>query len=59
MRRHVRERLAEHESQQQFELGLSADEQRQINADVRHWHKRLHKFNEDLEHEPARVRSFL
>lgn len=31
---------------------------RQLEADMRHWRRRLDRFERDLAHEPARVREF-
>ena len=54
----VKAELEKHESQTQLELVLSAGERRQLEADVIHWRKRLAKFDQDLEAEPARIRAF-
>ena len=45
----------EHE-QLSFEFNVA--ETRQLNADIRHWRRRLERFDADLAHEPARVREF-
>ena len=45
----------EHE---QLSFGFNAHETKQLNADIRHWHRRLAQFDEDLADEPARVREF-
>ena len=31
---------------------------RQLDADMRHWRRRLARFERDLEREPARIREF-
>ncbi|MCY4368415.1 MAG: helicase-related protein, partial [bacterium] len=45
----------EHE---QLSFGFNAAETRQLNADIRHWRRRLAQFDDDLSDEPARVRDF-
>ena len=43
---------------EQTALAFARDETRQIEADMRHWRRRLDRFERDLEREPARVREF-
>ena len=51
--------LASHERDfQQLSFGFNAQETRQLNADIRHWRRRLEQFDQDLAHEPGRVREF-
>ena len=42
----------------QLTLGFKQEETRQLEADKRHWQRRLDQFNRDLEREPARIRDF-
>ena len=42
----------------QLTLAFAREEMRQLEADMRHWRRRLDRFERDLEHEPARVREF-
>ena len=42
----------------QLSFGFNAQEARQLNADIRHWRRRLDQFDQELAHEPARVREF-
>ena len=42
----------------QLSLAFAREEMRQLEADMRHWRRRLDRFERDLEHEPARVREF-
>ena len=51
--------LARHrEERPQLSLGFKQEETRQLEADKRHWQRRLDQFNRDLEREPARIREF-
>ena len=58
-RRRVVEELdrcdADHE---QLALAFKEGEMRQLDADMRHWRRRLTQFERDLEREPARIREF-
>lgn len=40
----------------QLSLGFSAEEQRQVEANIRAWHRRIDAFDRDIETEPGRVR---
>ena len=42
----------------QLALAFKEGEMRQLDADMRHWRRRLAQFERDLEHEPARIREF-
>ena len=42
----------------QLTLAFAREELRQLEADMRHWRRRLDRFERDLEHEPVRVREF-
>ena len=42
----------------QLTLGFKQEETRQLEADVRHWQRRLAQFDRDLEGEPKRIRTF-
>ena len=58
-RERVAEELAKHEDgQSQLALGLDPTEARQLDADVRHWRRRLDQFDRDLAEEPDRIREF-
>ncbi len=58
-RAHVAAELARHESQhRQLTLGFLEEEAQQLDADMRHWRRRLDLFDRNLEDEPARIRSF-
>ena len=58
-RERVAEELAKHEDgQSQLALGLDPPEARQLDADVRHWRRRLDQFDRDLAEEPDRIREF-
>ena len=58
-RARVRDELRRHDERSgQLALAFSPEEQRQIEADVRAWRRRLTQFDEDLEREPARIRAF-
>ena len=58
----VVEELDKHEKHEarvtQLTLEFSAEEKRQLQANVRAWHRRLKQFDLDLEHEPQRIRAF-
>ena len=54
----VKAELAKHESRTQLELGLFPSERRQLEADMQHWRRRLERFAQDMEQEPARIRAF-
>ncbi|MCY4370526.1 MAG: helicase, partial [bacterium] len=68
--RSLRETLERHRAQvvaqleryerdrKQLSFGFNAQETKQLNADIRHWRRRLAQFDEDLADEPARVREF-
>ena len=43
---------------EQLALAFARGETRQLEADMRHWRRRLDRFEHDLEREPARVREF-
>ena len=53
-------RLAEtatkYQADSQLILGFNEDEQRQLEANRRHWDKRLNALAGELEREPARIR---
>ncbi len=58
-RERVREELEKTEPRfQQFALGFSEEEKRQLEADVRAWRTRLEQFERDLAREPQRIRGF-
>ena len=42
----------------QLSFQFNPHETRQLNADIRHWRRRLKQFDQDLSDEPARVREF-
>ena len=42
----------------QLTLAFVREEARQLEADMRHWRRRLDRFEHDLEREPARIREF-
>ena len=51
--------LARHrEERPQLSLGFKQEETRQLEADKRHWQRRLDQFDRDLEREPARIQEF-
>ena len=52
-KKHIREKKLE-DSQRTFKFG--DEELRQLNADRRHWNKRLDELESELETEPARIR---
>ena len=43
---------------EQLALAFKEGEMRQLDADMRHWRRRLAQFEQDLEREPARIREF-
>ena len=43
---------------EQLALAFKQGEMRQLDADMRHWRRRLAQFEQDLEREPARIREF-
>ena len=43
---------------EQLALAFKEGEMRQLDADMRHWRRRLAKFERDLEREPSRIREF-
>ena len=43
---------------EQLALAFKEGEMRQLDADMRHWRRRLAQFEQDLEREPARIRAF-
>ena len=58
-RRHVHEELAKHyAAKDQLTLGLNQEEERQHQADVAAWRRRLTQFDRDLATEPSRIRRF-
>ena len=58
-RQRVAAELAKHEAaEDQLTLGLTDDEERQRQADVAAWRRRLTQFDSDLETEPPRIRQF-
>ena len=51
--------LAKRETEfDQLTLAFAREETRQLEADMRHWRRRLDRFEHDLEREPARIREF-
>ena len=42
----------------QLALAFKEGEKRQLDADMRHWRRRLAQFEQDIEREPARIREF-
>ena len=58
-RAHVAAELARHEAEhRQLTLGFLEEEARQLDADMRHWRRRLDLFERNLEDEPDRIRAF-
>jgi superfamily II DNA or RNA helicase len=59
-RERVQERLSKAEEKpfEQLTLGFNEEEKRQLEADVRAWHRRLEQFERDLALEPERIRAF-
>ena len=57
--RRVVEELDRRETdREQLALAFKEGEMRQLDADMRHWRRRLTQFERDLEREPARIREF-
>jgi len=56
-----KKRIAEHkkktEADKQLTLGFSKDDLRQLNADKRHWDRRLIDLDREIEEEPDRIRA--
>ena len=58
-RQRVVEELERHDAEfRQLTLGFKQEETRQLEADVRHWQRRLQQFDRDLEGEPRRIQAF-
>ena len=58
-RQRVVEELERHEAEhEQLTLKFDPEETRQLEADMRHWRRRLAQFDQDLKREPARIREF-
>ena len=58
-RARVAAELEKHERQpDQLALGFSAEEKRQLQSNMAAWRRGLERFDTEIEHEPARVRSF-
>ena len=59
-REHVRTELARHQAapQRRLALGFVQEESAQLEADMRHWERRLAAFERDLIVEPDRIRAF-
>ena len=58
-RKRVEEELARHKAAfRQLTLSFKQEETRQLEADVRHWQRRLAQFDRDLEAEPERIKAF-
>jgi hypothetical protein len=57
-KKHIAETAARHErpDQRQLQLGFAEDEIRQLEANRRHWSKRLAMLDRELETEPERIR---
>ncbi|HUY32617.1 MAG TPA: DISARM system SNF2-like helicase DrmD [Pirellulales bacterium] len=57
-KRHIADVSAEHDGSdgRQLQLGFAEDELRQLEANRRHWTKRLAMIDHDLESEPERIR---
>ncbi len=57
-KKHIAETAARHErpDQRQLQLGFAEDEAKQLEANRRHWSKRLEMLDRELETEPERVR---
>ena len=49
------EELPRHEGNRQLALDFSSDEAEQLEADKRHWRRRLDSFDRDLAEEPKRI----
>ena len=56
-RNRVVEELAHHDNRQ-LALNFNADETEQLEADKRHWRRRLAQFDQDLAQEPERIKAF-
>ena len=57
-RQRVAKKLEQQEKQEQLTLQFSKNEAEQLNADIRHWRRRLERFETDLQQEPDRIRTF-
>ena len=57
-RARVEAELAKHERADQLALDFSPDERRELQANMAAWRRRLDRFAEDAEREPARVEAF-
>ena len=57
-RERVIEELARHEDNRQLALDFNSDEAEQLEADKRHWRRRLDSFDRDLAEEPKRIKAF-
>ena len=58
-RQRVVEELERHDAEfRQLTLGFHQEETRQLQADMRHWQRRLAQFDRDLAAEPERIRTF-
>ena len=57
-RERVIEELARHEGNRQLALDFNSDEAEQLEADKRHWRRRLDSFDRDLAEEPKRIKAF-
>ena len=58
-RKRVEEELARHKAAfRQLTLSFKQEETRQLEADVRHWQRRLAQFDQDLKAEPERIKAF-
>ena len=58
-RKQVTDQLARYEREyRQLSFGFNARETGQLQADIRHWRRRLDQFDQDLAREPSRVREF-
>ena len=58
-RKRVLEEIERHNAEfRQLTLGFKQEETRQLQADMRHWQRRLAQFDRDLEQEPGRIEAF-
>ena len=58
-RQRVVEEVERHDAEfRQLTLGFKQEETRQLQADMRHWQRRLAQFDRDLAEEPKRIRAF-
>ena len=57
-RERVIEELARHEGNRQLALDFNSDEAEQLEANKRHWRRRLDSFDRDLAEEPKRIEAF-